>query len=118
MTANEKLDMARVCIADVSDALPENAVEARTIIKAFYKELCRCDDCGLPYSEFGVDTCLAAQQWKAVCPEGGGDGGLLCANCICKRISKLSGPTVLYCWIDRVDYSQPYQKELSKEELE
>jgi hypothetical protein len=51
-------------------------------------EVC-CDDCGLPYSEFGIDTVLPNLQWLAIHPAG--EGGLLCASCMVKRAAKLPG---------------------------
>lgn len=59
-----------------------------------------CIDCGLSYSEVGLDLVLPDQQWKAICPEG----GILCANCICKRASKVGGMALL-TWIDNLDWS-------------
>lgn len=48
-----------------------------------------CEDCGLSYQEFGVDTTLPNVQWLAIHPESA--EGILCANCIVKRASYLSG---------------------------
>jgi len=48
-----------------------------------------CKDCGLLYQEFGIDTTLPDNQWLTIHPEG--RGGLLCANCIVKRASRLPG---------------------------
>lgn len=49
----------------------------------------KCEDCGLLYQEFGIDTTLSNAQWLAVHPEG--IDGILCANCIVKRASYLPG---------------------------
>lgn len=47
-----------------------------------------CHDCGLPYGGHEwVDTVLSDEQWEMVFPER---YGLLCANCIIRRASKLS----------------------------
>lgn len=59
----------------------------------------QCIDCGLDYSEFGVDLVLPDQQWKILFPE---ESGLLFANCICKRASKLG--TSIVCWITNFEY--------------
>lgn len=59
-----------------------------------------CLDCGLPYAEMGLDLVLPDQQWAAICPEG----GVLCANCICKRASRYGG-TAMLAWVDRIDYA-------------
>ncbi len=59
--------------------------------------MAKCYDCGLPYEEFGVDLVLPDQQWKIISPDGEGNG-LLCANCIAKRVEKL-GKGVILSWI-------------------
>lgn len=60
-----------------------------------------CEDCGAPYYELGVDIVLPDQQWKAIHPD---EGGVLCANCICKRAEKVGG-TALLAWINNLDWS-------------
>jgi len=48
--------------------------------------MAKCDDCGMPYGgDDWEDTVLSNEQWKLISPEN----GLLCANCIIKRASKL-----------------------------
>jgi len=43
----------------------------------------KCEDCGLPYDDFGLDTTIENLEWEAI------DGhGILCANCMVKRASK------------------------------
>jgi len=49
-----------------------------------------CEDCGLKYQDFPLDTTLPDNQWKDIHPEGDG-GGILCANCMVKRGSHLPG---------------------------
>lgn len=44
-----------------------------------------CADCHLPDDEMPSDTVLTGRQWEMICPEG----GVLCANCIVKRASRL-----------------------------
>lgn len=64
----------------------------------------KCKDCGLPYSEMGLDLVLPDQQWNYLVPEG----GILCANCICKRAAHFGG-TVVLAWIDQleqIDYTR------------
>lgn len=54
-----------------------------------YKDIptAKCDDCGMPYGgEDWVDTLVPHSQWKIISPEN----GILCANCIVKRASKLT----------------------------
>jgi hypothetical protein len=45
-----------------------------------------CKDCGLLYGSFGLDTTLSHEQWQLI---NGSPNGLLCANCIIKRASRL-----------------------------
>ncbi len=47
-------------------------------------EIAVCEDCELLYREFGVDAVLSNKQWMLIHPEG--VEGLLCANCIMKKI--------------------------------
>src|SRR3990167_1795064 len=42
-----------------------------------------CEDCGLPYDKFGLDTTLPDDQWLMIHPSG--EGGVLCATCIARR---------------------------------
>ena len=59
-----------------------------------------CEDCGILYSELGLDLVLPDEQWLMIHPEG--MGGILCANCIMKRAEKLKGTTVVLAKIDTV----------------
>jgi hypothetical protein len=55
-----------------------------------------CYDCRLPYREFPLDALVHNDVWELIRPKGfEGDGGLLCPNCICKRLRKL-GATVVF----------------------
>ena len=46
-----------------------------------------CHDCGMKYGgDDWVDTVLTTEQWAMIFPEY---NGILCANCIIKRASKL-----------------------------
>ncbi len=52
----------------------------------------RCRDCGMIYGGIDwIDTVLPNEQWKMICPEG----GVLCANCIVKRASKLDNVIII-----------------------
>lgn len=51
----------------------------------------KCEDCGLKYENFGLDTVLSDEQWAMICPGPDGEGVLLCSNCIIKRASFLPG---------------------------
>ena len=64
----------------------------------------KCADCGMPYSEMGVDLVLPDQQWKVISPTGD-EGAILCANCICKRARKVGG-TCVQAWINIIDYEK------------
>lgn len=65
------------------------------------RETVSCMDCGIPYSEMGLDLVLPDQQWRVLVPEG----GIVCANCICKRAERIGG-TVVLAWIDNVNYDE------------
>ena len=47
-----------------------------------------CLDCGKLYAEFPLDSTLPDEQWRMIHES---DGGLLCANCMVLRASKLPG---------------------------
>lgn len=48
----------------------------------------KCLDCGLSYDEFGMDLLLPRYQWLMIHPA---EDGLLCALCIVRRASKITG---------------------------
>ena len=56
-----------------------------------------CMDCGLPYGNFGMDTIMPRAQWLEINPD---DGGILCANCMVKRASKVKGATCIHFIIE------------------
>lgn len=45
----------------------------------------KCSDCGS--TDMPLDVVLTGEQYRVICPEG----GILCANCIVNRASKLVG---------------------------
>lgn len=49
-------------------------------------EEAECIDCGKLYRNFGLDMTFPDEQWEMICPDR---GGILCANCILERASKL-----------------------------
>ena len=53
-----------------------------------------CEDCGLPYDKFPMDTYLPDDQWTQIIGSNAG-GGMLCAGCIVKRGKSLI-PDVIY----------------------
>lgn len=61
-----------------------------------------CHDCGAKYLALGVDLVLPDQVWNLLCPEQ----GILCANCICKRLQKRGATTALLCWPDNFMYDE------------
>lgn len=56
-----------------------------------------CIDCGLLYKDFGMDLVMPRAQWLQINPK---DSGLLCANCIVKRASKVPGATCVHAIIE------------------
>ena len=64
----------------------------RTLSKA------KCLDCGKPYEDFGLDLTLPDEQWLLIHPEG--FNGLLCANCVVWRASKLPTAIVVRATIE------------------
>lgn len=50
----------------------------------------KCEDCGLPYQDFPLDTTVPNSQWHDIHPEHP-EGGILCANCMVRRASRLPG---------------------------
>lgn len=53
----------------------------------------KCLDCGLDYDDFGMDLLLPRHQWLEIHPD---EGGLLCALCIVRRASKLTGAVAMH----------------------
>lgn len=47
-----------------------------------------CMDCGLDYSDFKLDMVVPHSQWLVINPD---KDGLLCAQCIINRLSKIPG---------------------------
>ena len=56
-----------------------------------------CLDCGKPYIEFALDSMLSDKQRLLIHDR---EGGLLCANCIVSRASKLPGAVVVRMQIE------------------
>lgn len=57
-----------------------------------------CKDCGLPYqSDSWADLCLDAEEWCLISPSGG-EGGLLCANCMVSRARQRGMKHVRAVW--------------------
>jgi hypothetical protein len=56
-----------------------------------------CMDCDKPYEEFGMDIFVPHSQWVLINPD---IDGLLCAQCIINRVSKIGGATVIHAIIE------------------
>lgn len=48
----------------------------------------KCKDCGMPYNQSPLNTTIPDEQWELINP-GSCYSGILCANCMVKRASKL-----------------------------
>lgn len=57
----------------------------------------RCQDCGLDYSQFGLDFSLPNDQWDML---NGSPDGLLCATCICRRAASLDDAIALRVMVE------------------
>lgn len=62
-----------------------------------------CADCAKPYSDFPLDATLPHDQWERIM---GSPNGLLCANCMVARASKLPGAVAVRMTID-CDAAEP-----------
>ena len=60
----------------------------------------KCYDCGLPYDKFPCDMVINDKMWKRITPTYREGGGLLCPNCICRRLMQLGGTCVHVVSID------------------
>ena len=58
-----------------------------------------CLDCGKPYEDFKMDMVLPHSQWRLIHPD---ERGVLCANCIVNRASKIKGAIVIHAIIEFV----------------
>lgn len=50
------------------------------------EKIVKCKDCDMLYNDFGFDAVVDNKLWNSIAPAG---GGILCANCIIRRINKL-----------------------------
>ena len=48
-----------------------------------------CFDCKLPYEDFSCDMLIQNFLWDKISPSTNHGCGLLCPDCICKRLMKL-----------------------------
>lgn len=60
-------------------------------------EEAECIDCGKRYNNFKLDVTLPDEQWLLICPDR---GGILCANCIVERASKLPNVITIRAQLD------------------
>lgn len=89
--ARDILTLGQQTEAYSPDIVDETIAEAVAKLRAAFPEPRihdpRCMDCGIPYgSPDWVDTTLSDDQWLRLV---GSPDGILCANCIVKRASKL-----------------------------
>jgi hypothetical protein len=57
--------------------------------KAREQRNARCYDCGLDYRKFPCDMIIDDVLWELIKPCHYKGAGLLCPNCICRRLMKL-----------------------------
>ena len=72
----------------------------------------KCYDCDLLYSDFPIDMMIQGELWEIINPSTHPGEGLLCPNCICRRLRKL-GLTYIHCIVDLAELL-PNIKELLK----
>lgn len=60
----------------------------------------KCYDCGLPYDEFPCDMVINDNMWEIITPSVRKTGGLLCPNCICRRLMQIGATCVHVVSID------------------
>lgn len=73
-----------------------------------------CNDCGLHYEDFPIDVVLPDDEWAEICPEG----GVLCAQCIARRASRLRDVVaVIRARLERVRAPLPGALDLEREAL-
>jgi hypothetical protein len=58
-----------------------------------------CEDCRLPYAEFGLDLTIPDDQWAQIMP-GRGGGGILCASCIVRRLADLPRAVAVRAYVE------------------
>jgi hypothetical protein len=57
-----------------------------------------CLDCGMLYRDFPLDVNLSRGQWLLIHPD---DGGVLCANCIVRRVrERIPSATVCHLVVE------------------
>lgn len=65
------------------------------IVKSKQRPKGKCFDCLMPYKEFPCDMVIQNDLWEVISPSYDYGAGLLCPNCICKRIMSLGVTRVL-----------------------
>ncbi len=61
--------------------------------------------CGIKYQDFPADMLIQDTLWELICPtplDGWKTGGVLCPNCICKKLIEL-GLTRVEVIVDAVE---------------
>ncbi len=96
--AKEQYDFLQMYRWRLADAKQMNEFCPVSAIDEFFDTTVRCEDCGTPYKDLGLDMVLPDELWLMIHPEG--MGGILCASCIVKRAEELEGTTVVLAEID------------------
>jgi hypothetical protein len=81
-----------ISIVELSPGSVENVKAALARKAGVSVDALRCLDCGMPYSEFPLDTHLSRSQWLEIHHD---ESGVLCANCIVARIAERIDGAVL-----------------------
>ncbi len=74
-----------------------------------------CYDCRLPYEDFVCDMIIQDHLWELINPTFHRDAGLLCPNCICRRLRHGLGLTGVICTVDLTDLATDEAKALIPE---
>lgn len=77
----------------------------------------QCYDCGLSYEDFICDMLIQPHVWELINPTFHRGCGLLCPNCICRRLVRGLGLTCVNCMVDLVDLTPDEAKALIPESI-
>ena len=61
------------------------------------KKEIKCMDCKMLYKDFPLDMLFPRSQWLRINPK---DDGVLCANCMINRASRIKRATVVHAVIE------------------
>ena len=100
-TLDELAEMKKLPIYDLAVRDTKKQLAAAVAEAVGESMVLKCEDCGLPYQDFGLDSTLSHEQWAMIHPKG--EGGLLCANCMVSRASHIDGAVAMRMQIDGED---------------